>query len=401
MPALARLQTVWRRQPARVVTTILYAALVLVFLNALRPYYHRNTGFTELIDFGDQFYHRTIPAAREAPHVARADSWGYDGQFYAQLALEPLLRDRALDQALDYPPYRARRILFSWTAFVIGLGRPAWILKVFAVQNIVAWLALAGLLTIWIPPVRLRNVVPWTGCLFGAGMMFSVRLALLEGPGLLVVTLAILAHERSRHWLATVLMGLSGLGRETNMIGSGLLVERMPRSRKAWLDVAAKAAVVVLPFMLWALYVHSVYPELPYSKQANFSLPLAGYLQKWSATVGEISRLGWTKTGARFECLMLIGLTTQAIFLAIRRDWTSAWWRMAVPYCVLFLVTSYIVWEGEPSAAPRVLLPMSFAFNILIARLPGRWFWPLAVLGNLSVLSGIDQIKLPGISNLI
>ena len=60
--------------------------------------------------------------------------------------MEPLLRNRAIDAALDNPPYRARRILFSWTAYLLGLGQPEWILKAFALQNILAWLALAWLL---------------------------------------------------------------------------------------------------------------------------------------------------------------------------------------------------------------------------------------------------------------
>ena len=46
------------------------------------------------------------------------------GQFYVQLALDPLLRDPAIEQALDNFPYRSRRILFSWTAFLLDLGQP-------------------------------------------------------------------------------------------------------------------------------------------------------------------------------------------------------------------------------------------------------------------------------------
>ena len=95
---------------------------------------------------------RACPPWPRRPTYVHYQSPGYDGQFYAQLAVEPLLRDRRIDEALDTPPYRARRILFSWTAYLLGLGRPAWILKVYAVQNIVAWLLLAWLLLRWFPP---------------------------------------------------------------------------------------------------------------------------------------------------------------------------------------------------------------------------------------------------------
>jgi hypothetical protein len=52
------------------------------------------------------------------------------------------------------------------------------------------------------------------------------------------------------------------------------------------------------------------------------------------------------------------------------------------------------VWENYPSAAARVLLPMTVAFNLLVPR--GR-FWPiLLVLGNLGVLASGDLLRPPG-----
>jgi len=107
---------------------------------------------------------------KDAPHYVHDQSSGYDGQFYAQLAVEPLLRDRRLDAAIDSPPYRARRILFSWTAYAAGLGRPARILEVYALQNVIAWLLLAWVLLRWFPPSAPRNVVPW------------IRVPLRRGP---------------------------------------------------------------------------------------------------------------------------------------------------------------------------------------------------------------------------
>jgi hypothetical protein len=60
---------------------------------------------------------------------------------------------------------------------------------------------------------------------------------------------------------------------------------------------------------------------------------------------------------------------------------------------------SYPIWEGDPGAIVRVVLPMSVAFNVLVVR--SRWFWPLFVAGNLTVLHGIHMIKVPGISALL
>ena len=148
-----------------------YVATVVVFLASLVQYYQRNTGFTTLISFGDQFEKTRLPAVIEVPHFVHYQSPGYDGQFYAQLAVEPLLRNRRLERAIDSPSYRARRILFSWSAYALGLGRPAWILKAYALQNIVAWLLLAWVLLRWLPPSAPRNALAWIGCLFGVGLI--------------------------------------------------------------------------------------------------------------------------------------------------------------------------------------------------------------------------------------
>ena len=228
-----------------------YVATVVVFLASLAQYYQRNTGFTTLISFGDQFEKTRLPAVVEVPHFVHYQSPGYDGQFYAQLAVEPLLRNRRLERAMDSPSYRARRMLFSWSAYALGLGRPAWILKAYALQNIVAWLLLAWVLLRWLPPSAPRNAVAWIGCLFGVGLIYSVRFALTEGPGLLLIALAVIAIERGRPWLASGLMALVGLGRETNFIAGGLLVDRVPRRWPDALGVAMRGALMVAPFAAW------------------------------------------------------------------------------------------------------------------------------------------------------
>ena len=118
--------------------------LVAIFLASVARFYHPGTGFTALIAF-PRGNPSEAPALQAIPHET-VPPWGsYDGQFYAQRALDPLLRDPRVDRAMDLAPYRARRILFSWTAYLLGLGRPAWILQAFALQNVASWLLLAFL----------------------------------------------------------------------------------------------------------------------------------------------------------------------------------------------------------------------------------------------------------------
>jgi hypothetical protein len=386
----------WKRPPAIVWA---YAAAVVVFLASVGQYHHRNTGFTEMIIFGDQFESRALPAVTEAPHYIHYRSAGYDGQFYAQLAVDPLLRDRRIDAALDNPPYRARRILFSWTAYLMGLGRPAWILKAYALQNILAWLLLAWVLLRWFPPSTPRNVVPWIGCLFGVGLIGSVRFALVDGPGLLLLALGVAAVERGRLWLASGLMSLVGLGRESNLAAAGFLIDRVPAGRRDALLMAGRLALAVLPLAAWLMYVTWLYSPMGVAGERNFGFPLAGYAGGWSATLGQLRSAGWWGSWARFNLAALVTVTVQCVFLLSRLEWTSAWWRAGVAYCILVPFLGAAVWEGHPGAVMRVVLPMSVAFNVLVVR--SRWFWPLVVAGNLSVLHGLHMINVPWLARLL
>src|SRR5689334_21492255 len=107
--------------------------LVIPFLWGMTRFYHPGYGFTALIGFPTAG--PTEPPALQAiPHY-QSSLASYDGQFYAQRALDPLLRDASIDRGKDLAPFRARRILFSWTAYLLGLGRPAWILDAYALQN--------------------------------------------------------------------------------------------------------------------------------------------------------------------------------------------------------------------------------------------------------------------------
>src|SRR5262245_33172166 len=212
-------------------------ALVLLFLAAVARSYHPGTGFTALIGFPTTAPNES-PALQAVPHF-RSPLVSYDGQFYAQRALDPLLRDPDVDHAMDLAPFRARRILFSWTAYALGAGRPAWILEAYALQNVVCWLVLAALLVRWFPLRGPRDLALWTACLFSHGLLWSVRFSLLDGPSLVLIVLAVIAVERGRPLLSAAITGVSGLGRETNVLA--FLAQPWPRGARGWARGAVAA----------------------------------------------------------------------------------------------------------------------------------------------------------------
>jgi hypothetical protein len=98
------------------------------------------TGFTALIRFGDAFADRRLPSIATLP-IESVPGLGYDGQFYAQLAVDPRVLHPEVQQVFDVPAYRAQRILLPLLAHVAI--RPWWILQLYALLNVIAWLLLA------------------------------------------------------------------------------------------------------------------------------------------------------------------------------------------------------------------------------------------------------------------
>ena len=372
---------------------VLYVASAGLFISSIAQWYEPETGLTVLIRFGEAFEDRVLPSVRAVPHFVEPDSAGYDGQFYAQLAVDPFLRDPAIGEALDSPAYRARRILFSWTAYVLGLGQPRWVLQAYAAQNVLVWLVLGWLLCRWFPPRDLRNLGLWFGCMFSHGVVISVITAVPDGPSMLLLALSVIAIERGRARGAAGLVGLAGLAKDINLLWSAVLIVPDGLKRYGLRDLCVWGVLLGGPVSVWMLYLLAGSHEFgSFAGVRNFGAPLTGYVEKWSVTVAELRDGGWD-TFARFNLLALIAFTTQAVVLVAVRDWRNPWWRAGVGSVVLMMFLGPAVWEGYPGAVTRVLLPMVFAFNAVLPRT--RWFWPLFVLGNLSVLPALEALRVP------
>ena len=360
-----------------------------LFLASVARFYDPDVGFTTLLGLSRDGHSWETPALQAVPHHHNPPFQAYDGGQYVQLALYPLLRDPVIDRALDNPAYRARRILFSWTAWAAGLGRPAWIVQAYAAQNIVLWFVLAIVMTRWLRPVSARGFALWFAVMFSDGLLASMRLSLLDGPSMLLLALAVWAAERSRTWTCAAVLGVAGLGRETNLLGAVSLP--LPRDRRGWLRAAGALVIAALPLLIWQDYVWSIYRGSSASEGiGHITPPLLAYLRKWQITLGAVAQQGlWSYQG--MTLLVVFALTTQVVYLVWTRDWKDPWWRLAAAYAGLMLVVDYVVWDGTPGAITRVVLPLTFGFNALL-RKDTRVFWPWCVAGNLHLASGFIML---------
>ncbi len=356
------------------------AALALTFLVGAK--FDSATGFTSLIRFGELWQERRLPAVEALAPATVPDSAGYDGQFYAQIALDPALRDTALEQALDAPAYRARRILMPALAYLTGTGNPAWILQAYALLNVACWFALAWLLWRQIAPHNASSLARWLACLFSMGVLESVRQSLVDLPALLCLVLAIQAHARTLP-RAALWLSLGHLAKETNLLASLALGAHRslirPRSF-TWL------ALTAVPLALWLAYVHTRFSGASVQTGAgNFTWPVLGALEQLSLSAREVAQ-GNLDSRHTFALVAIPGLYLQFYVLLRHRQPDEAWWRIGVAYGVLLLFLGSWVWSGY-WAAHRAVLPLTIAFNLLLP--VNRAFWPLLIAGNLPVLHAI------------
>jgi hypothetical protein len=220
--------------------------------------------------------------------------------------------------------------------------------------------------------------------MFSYGAMVSVRLSVPDLPALALIACGILAGESGRRTLSGLLVGISGLGRETSLLAAAGLLSK----RDGWRRLSIGMAAALLPTIIWTLYVIHVAGSSG-AGIANFGFPLLGFAGKVTSLFGVL------KAGHSLDfylgmlaLLALAGLAAQAAYIAFHPEFANPWWRVGAAYCILLLFLGPSVWGLDlPGAFVRVLLPLLLAFNVLAAR--GRAGAPWLILGNLSAAGGL------------
>ena len=362
------------------------------FLSEVQKFYDPNTGFSSLISIGDRVGANKVTQLKDVRHYVYEDSSGYDGAYYVQLALNPTLDNPELKTSIDNLPYRAKRILFCWTAWVLGLGQPAWIVQAHALLNVLCWLALGWVLLRWFPPTNGENFLRWAAVMFSHGVCMSVRHSLVDGPSLLLVALAMRWVEDGQRTRGSAALALAALGKETSLLAVAGVADFDWRAPRTWWRPALTVVAVALPLFAWMGYVRWKFGPADDPGLGNFTLPLAGLAEKWRDAVANLSAggdasLNWATVA------VTLALTVQGLFVVLRWRPADAWWRIGAAFAGMMVFLSTPVWEGFPGASTRVLLPMTLAFNTLVPR--GRKWLAVLILGNLTVVASYKEFAPP------
>ena len=370
-----------------------FGFLLRVYAGIWSPEY----GITKFLRVGREFDDRGTAVFRATPKFIDpypAHRWGFDGQLYAEMALDPLLRDPHLHMALDDPPYRGQRILLSWLAWGLGLGQPFWILNAFAGLNLLFWIGFAWLAARLFSPLGWSGLAGYAAMLVTCGVIESMQGSLTDLPAFTLILAALMAGGTA----GAGILALAALARTTSLIGFVGLLEIGPPWRDALRKNIVRGLIAAVPVTLWVLYVLWRFRGRQVGFDGgNLDWPLHGLMEKLGefsvhAVHGPIRWHRWFfevyKSYDLHALLTIVSVVTQGVFIALHREWKNPLWRWGAVTVVYFSCISFLSWESHFTIT-RHALPMTLLFNLLLAARPSKAWLIWFLLGNCFVPFGV------------
>ena len=281
------------------------------------------------------------PTYRYPPNRDSPDGYGYDGQWYYYIALDPV---HAPDY-MDLPAFRYTRVLYPMVARAAALGEPNLIPYTLLLVN---WLAV-GLGTLALAAwLRRRSWSPWWALVYGLypGLLLCFQRDLTEPLAYALVACAVYVFDSGRRgavWWAALLFGLAGLGRQTTVAfgvcyAAAVLVagagDWRARVRANWLGAVGFLALAVGPLLAWMAFLWAWLGSPGASAPGNTSPPFVGLIpsEHW-----QLTRQPAEIVGVVIPALILIALVVVA--------WRNGRIRVEVA-CVLTNAIPFVILLG-------------------------------------------------------
>ena len=331
-----------RRLDSPWVSLLVVAVLAALFISG--RLYQSHFDPSSFVVAGDKFC-----VADQVPQnlTVLKQSAGFDGQFYYRLSLNPFTSQvTEFGITLDVPSLRHQRILYPIVAWILSFGNAGLVPTVMILINFIS-LSMMGLVG-GSYAQSLKQHALWGVFLpLYPGFLFSLSRDLVEILEIALLTGSLLLIRRSKPVIATLLLVLAVLTKETALLVAvaALLVYVLElwkgeNSRTVrWYYFAVPMAV----FCCWQLvlfYNWRVFPILD-STNSNLGLPLVGVAR---ALLDAASLQTALQRRNLMEFLFLIGLTF-GIFYHLRSTAASF---LEIVACLLFgalaLSLSSTVW---------------------------------------------------------
>ena len=182
-------------------------------------------------------------------------TWGYDGQFYYQLARNPLKAYLYMDNA----PYRYQHILYALVVSVLSLGQSALIPYMLLFVNV-----LAVVLSVEIVSRLLvkHGFSPWFSLALGLyfGQAAATIFDTAEPFTYLLICIGVWLLAEKHLTLAALLMGLAALSRETAVLfPAGFALFFL--LQKQWRAFAQFIVLGIVPLLIWLISLRIIFGQ--------------------------------------------------------------------------------------------------------------------------------------------
>lgn len=358
------------------------AALALVlYVAALFPQLsHHNFDFSALIIGGREFVDNT---RTPTPILVNAH-FGYDGQFYYRLALDPLtIKQDAYGVHIDHVPWRAQRILYPVITHFVSLGRAAWVPLALLLVN------LAGLATIGVFASRLANRLDlgWTfvaAIMLWPGLIITLGRDTTEIVASAFLLAAIDSYFAGRHWLFALCGAATVLTRETSLAFLfGVFAFEFFRAmrRNEAVTNALLCGLAMVPYLLWRVALMFLSSQsILEAQRSNVDRPFFGYIKAFHAVHLSAPNASFVIAGLVFLLTCLALVLTSIIETPRRNAIMVGWLFLAAPMLCLAAGGPLV----EPIAYFRAFTECFIIGALILAQSP---LWrPIAILPCISVL---------------
>jgi len=349
--------------------------------------------FTRLIYFNNENPARLLPEAQALPEACKTPN-DYDGQFYAQIALVLNLDRDILDQVIDNPAYRARRIGMPALANGLSFGHKDWVIPIYSILPVVFWFVLLGYLMLRKVALSWKYYAFIVSIMLSSGTLISLDRALPDFPASVLAFFA-LDFVGLGFWSAGVL-ALAVLFKETTILHCLIFLPTQHILEKnKWLGFAIKSSIVVLPIIFWIFYINLKLDSGYSAGRDNFSLPGVSVFNGLQNNAIMIFNLNWKTMGLILDYFAIFSITFQALYFLINVKITDLHWRFGIGFSLLWFVLGNAVLE-DIHAFSRVILPLTIAFNYLIlhnseGKKP-QYFIIWWLIGNIGLMGYVVQI---------
>ncbi|MFA6255099.1 MAG: hypothetical protein WC675_03655 [Patescibacteria group bacterium] len=323
---------------------------------------NNNYDFSRFVVAGDKF----SDVKEVFPNLTvEKNSWGYDGQFYYRLALNPFTKNQTeYGVRLDLPALRQQRIAYPLVVWLLSFSQPA-LVPIFLL--IVNYLALCTIGWLAGKVLQLFNVNALWGIFlsFYPGFLFTLSRDLTEILAVFFLLASLFFYKTNKYFFLSLALIFTVLTRETNFIFLiALFVASLylywSKKERNYKLVLYSSIAPVLVFLFWHFYLHSVWGTWPLFIDSHFNtylIPLYGLISSL-LIIKTINSFYWLEIGflATLILISVYSLKFSKVDLVIKISWFF--------YFILFLSFSKNIWV-EDWTFLRVVADL-YLFSLLI-----------------------------------